>query len=146
MNSKIFVNLPVADLERAKTFYTTLGFSVNEQFSDEKAACIVISEAIYVMLLTKPFFQTFTSKNIIDASSNVEVLNCLMGDSKSDVDTFLKNALDGGGRQAREIRDQGFMYDVAVEDPDGHIWEYGWMNMDAVAAGEHMEPAAAQQS
>lgn len=144
MNSKIFVNLPVTDLDRAKTFYTTLGFTVNEQFSDEKAACIVISGAIYVMLLTKPFFSTFTSKTIADTSSSIEVLNCLMGDKKEDVDDFLKKALAGGGRQSREIRDQGFMYDVAVEDPDGHVWEMGWMNMDAVAAGEHMEPGAAQ--
>ncbi len=144
MNSKIFINLPVADLERSKKFYTTLGFTVNPQFSDDKAACIVISESIYVMLLMKPFFQTFTSKNIIDASSNVEVLNCLMGDKKEDVDDFLKKALEGGGRKSRDIRDQGFMYDVAVEDPDGHIWEYGWMNMNAVAAGEHMQPEASQ--
>jgi predicted lactoylglutathione lyase len=143
MNSKIFINLPVADLDRAKNFYTTLGFTVNEQFSDEKAACIVISEAIYVMLLTKPFFQTFTSKTIIDASSNVEVLNCLMGDSKEDVDNFLKKSLAGGGSQAREVRDQGFMYDVAVQDPDGHIWEYGWMNMEAFA---HQQPQEAAQN
>lgn len=142
MNSKIFINLPVADLDRAKNFYTTLGFTVNEQFSDEKAACIVISEAIYVMLLTKPFFQTFTSKTIVDATSNVEVLNCLMGDTKEDVDSFLKKALDGGGSQAREIRDQGFMYDVAVQDPDGHIWEYGWMNMEAFAVAQQPQEAA----
>jgi len=143
MNDKIFINLPVADLDRAKTFYTTLGFTVNEQFSDEKACCIVISEAIYVMLLTKAFFQTFTSKTIIDAGSNVEVLNCLMGDSKEDVDNFLQKALSGGGSQARGTRDQGFMYDVAVQDPDGHIWEYGWMNMEAFA---HQQPQEAAQN
>ncbi len=141
MHTKIFVNLPVADLDRAKTFYTTLGFSVNPQFSDDKSACIVISEAIYVMLLTRPFFQTFTSKTIADTSGSVEVLNSLMGDTKEDVDEFLKKALAGGGRESRPVRDQGFMYDVAVEDPDGHIWEMGWMNMEAVAAGEHMQEA-----
>ncbi len=144
MNSKIFVNLPVSDLDRAKTFYTTLGFTVNEQFSDEKAACIVVSESIYVMLLTRSFFSTFTTKKITDSSSSIEVLNCLMGDRKDDVDEFLKNALAGGGRQSRELRDQGFMYDVAVEDPDGHTWEMGWMNMEAMAAGAHTEAGTAE--
>jgi predicted lactoylglutathione lyase len=139
MNTKVFINLPVADLERAKTFYTTLGFSVNPQWSNDDAACIVISESIYVMLLVKPFFQTFTQKTIIDAASNVEVLNSLLGDTKEEVDEFLKKALAGGGREARAVRDQGFMYDVAVEDPDGHIWEMGWMNMEAVNAGEHLQ-------
>lgn len=144
MNNQIFVNLPVADLERAKQFYTTLGFTINEQFTNDQAACIVISESIYVMLLIKPFFQTFTSKTIIDASTSVQVLNALMCGSKDEVDGFLKKAIEGGGSQARDFRDLGFMYDVAVQDPDGHIWEIGWMNMEAVAAGEHMQPEAAQ--
>jgi len=145
MNNQIFINLPVEDLERSKRFYTALGFNLNPQFSDEKAACMAMSEAIFVMLLTKPFFQTFTSKSIADTASSVEVLNSLLSAEKTGVDDFLKKAIEGGGRQSREVRDQGFMYDVAVEDPDGHIWEMGWMDMSAFGTGEHMpQPEAAQ--
>ena len=137
--SSIFVNLPVADLETAKAFYTALGYTVNPLFSDENAACIVMSENIYVMLLTTPFFQTFTDKDIINARTHVQTLNALDVGSREAVDEWAEKALAAGGTEPRPAQDMGFMYSRDVEDPDGHIWEPFWMDP---AASENGPPAA----
>jgi len=123
MNKQIFVNLPVKDLERAKTFFGTLGFSFNPQFTDANAACMIVSGDIYVMLLTEPFFQGFTRKPVADAHTSTEVLVCLSCESRAEVDGLVAKALSAGGQAPREPQDHGFMYQHGFEDPDGHIWE-----------------------
>ncbi|MDJ0333621.1 glyoxalase [Salinibacterium sp. G-O1] len=137
--SSIFVNLPVADLEASTAFYTALGYAVNPLFSNENAACIVMSEHIYVMLLTTPFFQTFTDKSLIDAKTNIQVLNAIDVESREAVDEWAEKALAAGGSEAKPARDLGFMYSRDIEDPDGHIWEAFWMDP---AASENGPPAS----
>jgi predicted lactoylglutathione lyase len=121
---QIFVNLPVKDLERSKNFFSSLGFSFNPQFTDENAACLVIEkDAIYAMLLTEPFFKTFTPRAIADAKNSTEVLVALSCSSDQEVKDLVAKAAEAGGRAVREAQDHGFMYQHAFEDPDGHIWE-----------------------
>jgi predicted lactoylglutathione lyase len=126
--TKIFVNLPVKDLERSKAFFTRLGYEFNPQFTDSNAACLVISEDIYAMLLVEKFFNSFTSKTIVDAKSSTEVMVALSCDSRAEVDRIVDRALALGAGRAREPQDHGFMYERSFEDPDGHIWEYLWMD------------------
>src|SRR5262245_55767052 len=128
MSSKIFVNLPVKDLQRSIAFFTKLGYSFNPQFTDDKAACLVISEDIYSMLLTEPMFKSFTPKTVADARTSSEVLIALSFDSRAEVDRIVRTALETGGRRYAEPRDHGFMYQWGFEDPDGHIWECFWMD------------------
>lgn len=130
MNTQIFVNLPVKDLEKSKTFYKQLGFSINPQFTDETAACVVISDTIYVMLLTHDKTKQFTSKKIADAHETTEVLNALSTQSKEAVDEVVDKALANGGTKAGETQDLDFMYSRSFNDPDGHIWEVLWMDME----------------
>ena len=143
MNTKVFINLPVKNLEASKAFYTALGYTINEQFSNEQAACVVISEEIYVMLLTHPFYQGFTTKNIADSSNTSEVINCLSADSREDVDALVRKARNAGGAVPRQPQDLGFMYGHGFEDVDGHIWEVCYMDMAAVAQGAMEHQAAA---
>jgi uncharacterized protein len=131
MNKQIFVNLPVKNLDRTKAFFAGLGYSFNAQFTDEKAACMVVSDTIYVMLLVESFFQTFTKKQIADASKTTEVLICLSCDSRSQVDDMVAKAVAAGGKAPREPQDYGFMYSHAFEDLDGHIWELAYMEQSA---------------
>lgn len=123
MKTQIYVNLPVKDLERAKTFFASLGFSFNPQFTNEQAACMVVSEDIYVMLLVESFFQTFTAKPVADAGKVTEVLVCLSCDSREKVDELVAKASAAGGKTPRPPQDHGFMYGHGFEDLDGHIWE-----------------------
>lgn len=132
MATKIFVNLPIKDLGKSQDFFTKLGYSFNPQFSDENAACLVISEDIYAMLLTEPFFKTFTKKEIADARKSTEVLVALSSESKQEVDDLLRKALAAGATEAREPQDHGFMYGRSFEDLDGHIWEIFWMDPSAI--------------
>lgn len=134
MTQQIFVNLPVKDLERSKAFFTHLGYSVNPQFTNEQAACIVISDTIYAMLLVEPFFQTFTKKPISDAKASTEVLLCLSCDSREQVDTLVAKALQAGGTTPMDKQDHGFMYGHGFEDLDGHQWELMYMDMSAAPA------------
>ena len=123
MNKQIFVNLPVKDLDKSKAFFNALGYAVNPQFTDANAACLVISDTIYVMLLVEPFFQGFTRKPLCDARTHTEVLLCLSVDSRSGVDAMVAKALAAGGREPMEAKDYGFMYQRGFEDLDGHLWE-----------------------
>lgn len=132
MNTQIYVNLPVRNLERTKEFFTSLGFGFNPQFTNEQAACMVVSDDIYVMLLVESFFQTFTKKPVADARKVTEVLVCLSAESRQKVDDMVAKAVAAGGTVPREPQDHGFMYGHAFEDLDGHIWEL-----------VYMEPAAA---
>jgi predicted lactoylglutathione lyase len=132
MSTKIFVNLPVRQLDKSMAFYEALGFRNNPQFTDETAACMVISEDIYVMLLTYPKFKEFTPKEISDATRTSEVLNCLSRESRDEVDAMVTKATSAGGSTFNDPKDYGFMYAHAFQDPDGHIWEVMWMDPSAV--------------
>lgn len=132
MNKQIFVNLPVKDLEKSKEFFTKLGYTINKQFTDETAASVVISEHIYVMLLTHEKAKQFTKKDIADSHKTTEVLLALSTESKEDVDQLLEKALAAGGNEHRDPQDYGFMYARSFEDLDGHIWEIFYMDQSYV--------------
>ena len=125
---KIFVNLPVKDLKESMTFFRALGFTFNAQFTDETAACMVISDEIYVMLLTHGKFKQFTPKAIADTGKTSEVLTCISAESKDEVNKMCDAALKAGGQKLHEPQDYGFMYLRSFQDPDGHIWEIMWMD------------------
>jgi uncharacterized protein len=139
MSKLIFVNLPVADLAAGRAFYEAIGFTNNPQFTDETAACMVLTETIHVMLLTHDKFAQFTPKKIADAKATSEVLICISEDSREGVDAITEKAFAAGGRETREKQDYGFMYGRSFEDLDGHIWEPMWMDMagfEAASAGQ----------
>ena len=135
MATKIFVNLPVKDLNRSMAFFRGLGYQFNAQFTDDTAACMVVSGDIYVMLLTEAKFQTFTPKPICDATQSTEVLVCLSCDDRGAVDDLVRKALAGGGTTYAESKDYGFMYQHGFQDLDGHIWEVIYMAPQAVQQG-----------
>ena len=121
---QIFVNLPVKDLERSKNFFSSLGFGFDARFTDDKGACLVIEkDSIYAMLITEPFFKTFTPRAVADAKSASEVLLALSCSSDREVDDLVAKATAAGGSSIKEPQDHGFMYYRSFEDPDGHIWE-----------------------
>jgi predicted lactoylglutathione lyase len=128
----IFVNLPVNDLDASKKFFTELGYTINPQFSDEKAASVVISDTIVAMLLTKPFYATFTKKQIADTTATSEVLICLSAESREKVDELVDKAVAAGGTESGDKQDHGFMYGRAFDDLDGHTWEVMWMDPAAI--------------
>ncbi len=140
----IFVNLPVTDLPRSMRFYESVGFTNVPHFTNDQAAAMAWSDTIIVMLLTHDFWKTFTDKEIVDARRSAQVLLALGQDSQEEVDAIVEKAIAAGGRpDPTPKQDLGFMYGRSFEDPDGHIWEYAWMN-PAVASGEQpVEHAAA---
>jgi uncharacterized protein len=131
MSKLIFVNLPVADLPRATAFYEAIGAKKNEQFCDGTASCMVFSETIHVMLLTHDKFRQFTPKAIADAKTTSEVLICLSAESREAVDATVEKAARGGKVDPCPKQDHGFMYGRSFEDPDGHIFEVMWMDLEA---------------
>lgn len=132
MAKQIFVNLAVKDLPKSKAFFEKLGYSFNAQFTNDDAACMVISDTIYVMLLKESFFKGFTKKELVDAKKATEVLVCLSADNRDQVDEIVKKAVAAGGRIYNDPQDHGFMYAHAFEDLDGHQWEYAFMDPDYV--------------
>ncbi len=132
MATKIFVNLPVQDLEQSIRFFTALGFTFNPQFSDETATCMVVTDDIFVMLLTRDKFQSFTPKHICDATKSTEVLICLSLDSRGQVDDMVREAVAAGGTTFSDPKDHGFMYGHGFQDLDGHMWELVSMGEGAV--------------
>src|SRR5687767_1059882 len=128
MSAKIFINLPVNDLKKSMAFYKALGFTFNAQFTDDTAACMVISEHNYAMLLTHDKFKMFASKPIPDAHKTTGVLIAISLESKEAVDNMLEKAVEAGGREPREKQDHGFMVQRTFEDLDGHTWEPFWMD------------------
>ena len=132
MTRQIFVNLPIKNMDRAKAFFSALGFSFNPQFTNEQGACMVVADDIFVMLLVEDFFQTFTKKAICDANNSTEVLVCLSCESRAEVDDLVRKALSAGGKVPNAPQDHGFMYGHGFEDLDGHIWELVYMDMAAV--------------
>jgi predicted lactoylglutathione lyase len=129
MSKQVFINLPVSDLQKSIAFYEAVGFANNPQFTDETAACMIWSDAIYIMLLTHDKLKQFTSKTIVDAKTSVEVSISLSLENNEEVNTFAEKALKAGGREPSEPQDYGFMYQRGVEDPDGHHLEVFYMDM-----------------
>ena len=129
---KLFVNLAVRDLERSKTFFSALGFGFNAKFTDDRAACMIVSSEAYVMLLTEPMFKTFTRRELCDTTRQTEGLFALSCESREEVDRLVKTAVTAGGAHAMEPQDHGFMYAWSFYDPDGHHWEVFWMDPKAV--------------
>jgi hypothetical protein len=142
MPKMIFVNLPVADLGRSRAFYEALGATNEPKFTDETAACMVFSDAIFVMLLTHDKFRQFTPKRIPDARATCQVMNALSVDSRAEVDALATRAGQAGGADAAPPQDYGMMYSRSVEDPDGHVWELVWMDATAAEQGASAFEAA----
>jgi predicted lactoylglutathione lyase len=132
MATKIFVNLPVENLSKSIEFFTKLGYSFNQQFTDETATCMIVTDDIFVMLLTEEKFKTFTPKEVCDAKKSTEVLVCLSLESRTKVDEMVQKAVAAGGSTYNEPQDHGFMYGHGFQDLDGHIWELIFMEPSAV--------------
>lgn len=128
----IFVNLPVADVDISKKFFTELGYTINPQFTTDDCACVVISDTIIAMMLSKQRYADFTKKEIADSAKTSEVLLCLSAESREKVDELVDGAIAAGGTATGETQDHGFMYGRAFDDPDGHTWEVMWMDPAAV--------------
>jgi uncharacterized protein len=136
VTTKIFVNLPVKDLNKAVDFFTKLGFKFNPQFTDENATCMIVGDDIFVMLLVEKFFKTFTKKEISDTSKNTEVIVALSVEGRENVDQMINKAIEAGGRESREPQDHGWMYGRSFEDIDGHLWEIIYMDERTIKNGE----------
>ena len=132
MSRKLFVNLAVRDLTRSMDFFTALGFRFNPQFTGEKAACMIVSDDAYFMLLTEPFFKSFTNRELCDTATQTEGLFALSCESRGEVDQLVEKAVAAGGARAMPPQDHGFMYGSSFYDPDGHHWEVLWMDPAAV--------------
>jgi predicted lactoylglutathione lyase len=134
-SNHIFVNLPVKDLKKTNEFFTKVGFAFNAQFSNDNATCMVVSDSIFVMLLTETYFSTFTKRPIADASKSTEVIVALSAESRDQVDELVDRALAAGGQVSNETTDHGFMYVRSFSDLDGHMWEIVYMDMAAANQG-----------
>jgi len=128
---QMFVNLPVADLDKSIEFFTAVGFEFNPTFTDETGTCMVLGENLYAMLLTKEKFKSFTPLPVSDATKATEVLVCLMFESRAKVESIVAKALAAGATRCRPVEDHGFMLNDNFRDPDGHIWEIAHMDMAA---------------
>lgn len=133
MATQIFVNLAVKDLDKSVAFFTKLGYTFNPKFTNEKATCMIISDTIYIMLLTRTFFQTFTKKEIVDTHKAIECSICLSADSKDAVNEIVDKAAAAGATIPDPATDHGFMYQHSFDDLDGHHWEFVWMNPAGMA-------------
>ena len=132
MITKLFVNLPVKDLNKTVEFFTKLGFTFNPQFTDENSTCMIVSNDIFVMLLVEKFFKTFTKKEISDVSKNTEVIVALSTQSREEVDQMMEKVIGAGGKESRDPQDHGWMYGRSFEDIDGHLWEIFYMDETAM--------------
>ncbi|MBO3095391.1 VOC family protein [Cellulomonas dongxiuzhuiae] len=141
----MFVNLPVTDLDRAKAFYTALGFTINPMFTDHNAACVVVEQDHSAfMILTREFFQTFSDRPVGNPAESVSVSTAIFLDSREDVDATIARGTAAGGREERPAADYGFMYQRQLADPDGNVLEFGWM--DPTAAEQGPEAFMSQQA
>jgi predicted lactoylglutathione lyase len=131
-SDNIFVNLPVKDLEKTKDFFSKIGFEFNEQFTDKNAACLVIGDNIFAMLLTEDYFKTFTKKDLSNAANTTEVILALSAESREQVDDIVNAALAAVGSPSNDPVDHGFMYGWSFQDPDGHLWEVMYMDQSQV--------------
>ena len=132
MATKVFINLPVKNLDRSVSFFTQLGYSFNPQLTDEKASCMIISDSIFAMLLTEPYFQTFTKKQICDAKASTEMLIALDANSREEVQQMVEKARKLGATIYSEPQDHGWMYQHSFADLDGHQWELVYMDASQI--------------
>ena len=123
----IFVNLPVKDLEASKAFFGALGFEFNADYSDADAACMVVAENIFVMLLVEKRFKDFINDEIADASSTTETITCLSVDNKDEIDETIARAIAVGGKPWKPAMNEGPMHGGSFQDLDGHVWELLYM-------------------
>ena len=135
MATKIFVNLPVKDLDKTVEFFTKLGFKFNPRFTDENATCMIVGDDIFIMLLVEKFFKSFTKKEIVDATKGTEAIIALSAESKENVDEMIRKALEAGGSAPDKPQDQGWMYGHGFQDLDGHLWEVLWMDPATINQG-----------
>jgi predicted lactoylglutathione lyase len=135
-SNMIFVNLPVKDLDKSMAFFREVGFEFNMEWSNEDAACMVISEHIYAMLLTESHFQKFIRKEIADTSRTSEAIISLTAESRAKVDEIIETAFAAGAKATVDTSDHGFMYTRSFEDIDGHLWEVFHMDLAATAQGQ----------
>lgn len=119
----VFPNLPVSDLQRSRDFFSALGFEFNEQFSDENAACLVLADNVFVMLITEPRFRDFIKGEIADAHASTEIILAVSAESREQVDELYEKALAAGGNEWLPTLEEGPMYSRSFQDPDGHVWE-----------------------
>jgi len=145
MPTNIFVSYPTADLDRSTAFYTALGATINPLFSDENATCLVWDENIYLMVLKREFFATFTDKQVADPAITAQVQVAFTRDSREDVDAVAEAGLAAGGSEPRPAQDLGFMYSRDLEDPDGNIVAFIWMAPQAAEQGPEAYQAAQAQ-
>ena len=125
---KLFVNLAVRDLPRSKAFFAKLGFAFDPKFTNDQGACMIVSDEAFVMLVTEPFFKTFTKRELCDTTLHTEGLFALSCESREAVDAMVNTAIANGGKHAMDPLDHGFMYGWSFYDPDGHHWEVLWMD------------------
>ena len=142
MSQMVFINLPVDDLSAATAFYEGVGFTKNPDFSDHTASCMVLSDTIFVMLLTHEKFRQFTHREVADGHAATSALYAISRDSREAVDAIMDAAAAHGGKEHRDTQDLGFMYGRAFEDPDGHVWEPFYMDMAAAEAAFEGQQAA----
>ena len=131
MATQLFINLAVKDVKKTMDFFSKLGFTFNMQFTNENAACMIINDEAFVMLLRESFFKTFIKKELVDAYKGTEVITSISAESKDKVNKIVDKALSIGATETREPLEQGFMFGRSFSDPDGHIWEVFWMDMNA---------------
>lgn len=131
MATQIFVNLPVKDLAKSIEFFEKLGFAFDPQFTDDNAACLILGENIYTMLLTEPFFKQFTKKEITDANRNTEAIIAIDADSREDVAEMIRKAVAAGATTYLAPMDHGWMYGHSFADLDGHQWEVVYMDINS---------------
>jgi uncharacterized protein len=127
----IFINLPVSDLNATKRFFGALGFSFNPEFSDDSCAAMIVEENIYAMLQLQARFKEFITQPVSDAFQTTETITCLSASSRAEVDDTLAKALAAGARPWKPVIDLGFMYGCSFQDPDGHVWEFVYMDPNA---------------
>jgi uncharacterized protein len=132
MSRMTFVNLPVQDLPKSIEFFSALGFEFSSQFTDENATCMVVSDQACVMLLVRPYFAGFTTRDVVEPGGATEVIIAVSADSRQEVDDLVERALALGGGVAKAPSDEGFMYGRSFHDLDGHAWEVIWMDAAAV--------------
>ncbi|TLX66230.1 MAG: glyoxalase/bleomycin resistance/extradiol dioxygenase family protein [Thaumarchaeota archaeon] len=132
MAKKIFVNLPVKDLNKTVEFFTKLGFEFNPQFTDENATCMIVNKDIFIMLLVEKFFKTFTKKEICDTTKDTEVIIALSTESREKVDQMINDVIEAGGKESRKPQDHEWMYGRSFQDINGHLWEIIYMDEKAL--------------
>jgi predicted lactoylglutathione lyase len=129
MSRKLFVNLPVKNLDASVAFFTKLGFAFDPDFTDDSATCMLVNEHTSVMLLVEKRFAEFTGKSIVDTSASTEAIFALSADSREEVEELVNTALANGGSKSQDAQDHGFMFGWSFQDLDGHNWEVMWMDM-----------------